>query len=226
MSQNEEYNKGEVVDEATVLAVAKREARIAAKEAVSADLGAKEWPEDVWNFVRRVKAVRGIEQLTRPQLKAVYVAFARTIASLTTGAARERFTGSGREEHWEWFLHFWDQVKFPMGAGPLLVAFTKAKTSPIAVPDAESENYALLVSTAYYLQLMQGDKTIYLPVDLVGLLFQKTKSYGAMLVKLLIKDGYLLEVKAHRFTERKAKEFRFCFDRLSGSGPISAASIN
>lgn len=178
--------------------------------------------ELLFPFARRLRAIPGADSVDIMALKPAFDAFAETLDELGDGTSE--FETTDRDDLWEEFAYCWGVVKYPEGSGALKIAFDRATEAPIVVVPAISRNFVQLVGTAYYLQIALGAEPFMLPVRLVGLLFGKTKMHGTRLVRLLLRYGFIEVVREAAFGERlpngkrRAREFRFRFDRLqSGS---------
>jgi hypothetical protein len=119
------------------------------------------------------------------------------------------------EARWLEFVDCWFKIRMPEGDGPLQLAFRQAQQAPLDVRPAWNRSFVLFVSTAYYLQQLQGDDPILLPVTLVGKLFEKDKMFGSRLISLAVREGFIRVVDpSSSYAEKRAKTYHFVDERL------------
>lgn len=182
------------------------------------DPGMEGW-RVLFNFARRLKGIPGADELDIMDLRPAFEVFADTLVGESPEGVRNDFDGAEREYRWEGVAFYWIKVRYPDGSGPLRVAYDRACKNPLSIDPPISENFTRLVSTACYLQELQGDDNILLPVTLVGLLFGKDKMYASRLITMAQDHGFIVRVREHRYTDKEAAEYQFCFDRLRKRQP-------
>jgi hypothetical protein len=120
------------------------------------------------------------------------------------------------------FLDAWDKVRYVPGRSPLTNALERARRNPVILPnelaDKRPDVYPMFVSLAGWLQVVVGDQPIKLPVREVGELLRVLPMTVSRLRKFAVKDGFLKEIKPHRYAGRRgageATSFRFDVSRV------------
>ncbi len=120
------------------------------------------------------------------------------------------------------FLDAWDKVRYLPGRNPLRNALERAEQNPIILPeelaDKRPDVYPRFVSLAGWLQVVMGDQPIKLPVREVGELLRILPMTVSRLRKFAVKDGFLKEIKPHRYAGKRgageATSFRFDVSRV------------
>ncbi len=175
------------------------------------------WYSPLWTITR---AIRGYFSDTAINAEQAFDYLDKTVKKSDSGW--DMF-GLTEEEAYAEFVTSWDKVRYPPGYGPLQTAILYAKKS-ILVPDRckhrSLKGYQAFVSIAGWLQVCMGNRPIYLPCELIanelsrlgfngGKCHKTTVSYWR---RMAITDGYLKEVKPHKFSSKgasRATEFRF-----------------
>lgn len=208
-----------------IIAHAMEVASQAAREFIDYDtadtngVGTMEW-QFMFRLARRLLAVPGVADGDVMRLRRPVLAFLSTLADLDYGGAFIDFSEEAFEDRWIDFVDALHKVRMPEGSGPLELAFKHAKQAPITPEPAIGPDYVLVASTAYYLQHLQGDEPILLPVERVGSLFGKDKMHGSRLVQLLVHYGLIQVVDGdYSYTKQKAKTYKFVFDSGRYRGP-------
>lgn len=179
------------------------------------DPGRMDW-QYLFDLARRLKtqiASSGVKlsEVNILELSPVVDAFCLQILALEKYWQLVDF--SDAEECWERFLDGWFKVRHLEGESPLQRAHRIAKEWPIELKyDFGSDRVRELASTAYYLQLINGDRAILLPVKLVGELFGVKPIDGSRTRGLLEQIGLIVKTKPYVRSQR-ADEFRFALDR-------------
>jgi hypothetical protein len=115
------------------------------------------------------------------------------------------------------FMDAWDKVRYLPGRDALTNAMERAYQRPLRptgeLKDNRPEVYSLFISLAGWLQVIVGDQPIKLPVREVGELLSLNPMTVSRLRRLAVKDGFLKQVKPHRFAGKRgtgeATSFRF-----------------
>ncbi len=200
-------------DESKSVAVQLELIALAERAALELSKAANEPWKLLFELARHLKAAPGADDLDVMHCKAAFNAFWVQFNKCRQPGRHERFLSDGCEYAWEGFAHYWEKVHTPKGSGPVELAFEKARRAPIRPSPAISDNFTLLASLAYHLQILRGNRNIMLPVAVVGSLFGKDKHWGSRMVNLLVTHGLIKVVKPKSsFQKRRAKEFRFLFD--------------
>ena len=166
-------------------------------------------PNQPWRWAfdlaKRLRAYHGGDPRSlRPAVKAFYTALEH------------------REEQWdsadacfEEFLSKWHTVRVPEGQDMLDVAVAEARAHPLSTDAGIGELFDQVASVAFYLQKAQRDAPIVLPghrlaAVLLGSANEKNRRRIYRIIDLLLQEKFLRVVdKDHRYTEGKARTFRF-----------------
>ena len=129
-----------------------------------------------------------------------------------------RYFKVSREDAQTEFLDAWDKVRYIPGRDPLRNAWDLAQTHGVQLRDEvqrrRSEGYPLFIALAGWLQVVNGDNALLLPVQQVAELLKVSKMTVSRYRKWAQEDGYLHLTGEHRFAgpnrdDNKATEFRF-----------------
>jgi hypothetical protein len=110
----------------------------------------------------------------------------------------------------------WSEVRFAAGMKPLEWATGMAKTYPLRnPPGSPTETYKTFTSIAAWLQVLQGDKPIQLPVkDFAEILRSPSHRHISKLRQTAMRAGLLIEIAPSRYTEKLATDFRFAVEKF------------
>jgi hypothetical protein len=107
------------------------------------------------------------------------------------------------------------KIRFDPSKSPLQLAWEKAQMMPIQTLRSQEHatpRYDKFVALAGWLQHTAGDRSIMLPCREIAELMGTDKRQVSIWRGLAVEDGYLREVKPHKFIPGKkgeATEFRF-----------------
>ncbi len=172
----------------------------------------------LWHFIRLAKDYPELKDLTAAdameRIEPVLMQYAANedFDNLEDpfGAIGNQYDSGSRLE----FLTTWDKVRFAPGWSPLDYAQEQADKYPYSPPicmGGRMSQYAHFVSFAGWLQVGVGNRNILLPCEKLAGQFG-SKMQVSRLRQLAEKDGFLVEVKAHRFRSTglsEATEFLF-----------------
>jgi len=198
-----------------------REAEVAAVElAERIDPDTEHW-QMVFHFVRRLLALPGAREAEQSMLLLALDAFVNTLESVGYPFGKDYI-----EEYYIDFLTLFDKVKYAEGEGPLEWAFKQAKVRPIVPEPSLGSDYQTVAGLAFYLQQLVGEEPILLPVQKIATLLGKTARHVSNLIHLLVRNGLLVVVDGdYRFTEGRAKTYRFIGDTGKYRGPLVGLKV-
>jgi len=198
-----------------------KEAEAAAIEfAKRIDPDSEHW-QMIFHFVRRLLALPGAQEAEQSKLLLALDAFVNTLDSIGYPYGKDY-----KQEYFIDFLTLFDKVKYAEGDGPLEWAFKEAKVRPIVPEPSLGSDYQTVAGLAFYLQQLMGEEPILLPVQKIGTLLGKTPRHVSNLIHLLVRNGFLVVVDGdYRFTESKAKTYRFVADARKYQGPIVGLKV-
>jgi hypothetical protein len=161
----------------------------------------KNWQDDgvseTWEFCRYLRAHPEFESLAPPAL----VRKLRSLIDLEEG-------------YLETISAEIIRVRIAKGGGPLDYAIGMADQYPITDPeDLRLERYNRFLSIAGWLQVEQGSKPVYLPVEKLAKLMNVTPRAVSTWRAIAQRQGLLKEVPAYE-RHKKATEFRFAVERF------------
>jgi len=175
----------------------------------------------VFQFVRRLLALPGAREAEQSMLRLALDAFVRTLDSVGYPFGKDYM-----EEYYIDFITMFDKVKYAEGEGPLEWAFYQAKNRPIVPQPSLGSDYQTVAGLAFYLQQSVGEEPILLPVQKIATLIDKTARHVTNLIHLLVRNGFLVVVDGdYRFTESKAKTYRFIADTRKYRGPLVGLKV-
>ncbi len=181
---------------------------------------AAKWTTPMWGFTRDVKGHPDLAGMAAEDaagaVDAVFAAWGED-----GGDPWPRWLGAdGGDDARMDFAFAWPRVRFLPGHTMLDAALEAAKQSPLPIPYAHriSDAYALFLGFAGWLQVLVGDRNIFLPTRTVGELIGKTHDTASRCCGLACDHGYLRKVKSGTRGAggaRLAGEYRFDLARFN-----------
>ncbi len=114
------------------------------------------------------------------------------------------------------FMNSWESIRFLPGCSPLVNALRKGDVDPLSPPAERGEGYRRFVSLAGWLQAVNPEAAIMLPVKSLAELLSVAPHTISVYRKWAVKDELLRELKAAiRPTSGagRATEFRFAIEK-------------
>ena len=127
------------------------------------------------------------------------------------------------------FVFGWPLIRFLPGHTTLDAALEAAQRTPLPVPPAHrhSDAYALFLAFAGWLQVLVGDRNIFLPCRKVGTIISKSHMAVSQYRLAACEAGYLRKVKQGTRGAggpRRADEYRFDLARFDVLAKARAAA--
>lgn len=126
------------------------------------------------------------------------------------------------------FLDSWEKVRYQPGQGPIEQAIDRARRTRLHPPKhvmdkrppedpGDLKTYTFFLSVAGHLQVVMGDKTVFLPCRKFGTALGVTRTTISRWRRWAAEDGYLSVVSAHKFRADERSDstgFRFAVERF------------
>ena len=166
----------------------------------------------MFRFARKIKAMPDMdsEHLNSPKVKKVIKIFCTKMAE--NYGQHVDFTDTN--ERWFEFVDAWDKIICAEGENILTMAFEQAKDGELYFEPERGEDFSLLGSVAYYLQVIQQEDPIFLPVGPLAEFMHRSKMHISRVIGMLVRYEIIADVDPdYSFKNHKAKTYRFVFER-------------
>jgi hypothetical protein len=184
-----------------------------AREAARAEQG-RGWFTDLWSFTRLIKGHPSMTGKSAIEAAdSVQQIFLELDPYETDPWARwlQSDSGDPRME----FVHTWGKIKYKPGYSPLNAAIEQEDQEPWNPPpqyEVPTEKYRRFLGIARQLQIIMGDRNIFLPCEKVAAAMGVDPMTISRYRRWAIKDRLLIVQREHKFRGKgagEATEFRF-----------------